>query len=97
MIDDDDNPEQQDIPGVRPKPIAAIERAARAFVAAKEEQKKAKEKSDTKSLALAKALKDADLTVYASKAFSIQLDNTEKVKVKNLGGASPGSKDDDDL
>lgn len=96
-IDGDPDPEQQDLDGMRPKPIAAIERQARKVVASKAAVKVAKEKFDTDVLGLARVMKEAKRKVYVSAAFNIHLDEIEKVIVKDLGGKSPGSKDDDDL
>jgi hypothetical protein len=86
--------EQQDLDGVREKPIAAIEKAARAAAAQREVVKKAKEKLETKLLALGTALKEAKKTVYVSAAFNVRLDQKEKVVLKDLSGMNSTDEDE---
>jgi hypothetical protein len=88
---------QQDIPNVREKPIAEIEKAARALVQAKEAVAKATEKRRTREIALANAMKAAGKKAYVSKAFQIELNETEKIALKDLSEKTADERNKPDL
>lgn len=78
--------EQQELEGMRPKRIAALEAVVRDYVEAKDAQRQAKEDVDEAAERVAAALKQAGETAYGwkenGKLFVVALQDKETISLK---------------